>query len=65
MPFCPFSFWVPLLKPKSRKKGTLIIEGLLGDLGVEFKEAFEYTASMVFVAAGGLKLVTAGNAVTI
>ena len=40
VPFCPFSFWVPLLKPNSRKKGTLIIKGLLGnpvkvyDLGV-------------------------------
>ena len=28
----PFSFWVPLLKPNSRKKGTLIIKGLLGNL---------------------------------
>ena len=33
VPFYPFSFWVPLLKPKSRKKGTLIIKGLLGNLG--------------------------------
>ena len=32
VPFYPFSFWVPLLKPKSRKKGTLIIKGLLGNL---------------------------------
>ena len=30
--FYPFSFWVPLLKPNSRKKGTLIIKGLLGNL---------------------------------
>ena len=33
---CPsstlFSFWVPLLKPNSRKKGALIIKGLLGNL---------------------------------
>ena len=28
----PFFFWVPLLKPNSRKKGTLIIKGLLGNL---------------------------------
>ena len=28
----PLSFWVPLLKPSSRKKGTLIIKGLLGDV---------------------------------
>ena len=28
-----FSFWVPLFKPNSRKKGTLIIKGLLGNLG--------------------------------
>ena len=42
VPFCPFSFWVPLLKPSSRKKGTLIIKkgtliikGLLGNLGCE------------------------------
>ena len=32
VPFYPFSFWVPLLKPTSRKKGTLIIKGLLGNL---------------------------------
>ena len=30
--FYPFSFWVPLLKPNSRKKGTLIIKGLQGNL---------------------------------
>ena len=34
VPFYPFSFWVPLLKPNSRKKGTLIIKGLLGNLAV-------------------------------
>ena len=34
VPFCPFSFLVPLLKPNSRKKGTLIMKGLLGNLGV-------------------------------
>ena len=32
VPFYPFSFWVPLLKPNSREKGTLIIKGLLGNL---------------------------------
>ena len=32
VPFYPFSFWGPLLKPNSRKKGTLIIKGLLGNL---------------------------------
>ena len=32
VPFYPFSFWVPLLKPNSRKKGTLTIKGLLGNL---------------------------------
>ena len=32
VPFYPFSFWVPLLKPNSRKKGSLIIKGLLGNL---------------------------------
>ena len=32
VPFYPFSFWVPLLKPNSTKKGTLIIKGLLGNL---------------------------------
>ena len=30
VPFYPFSFWVPLLKPNSRKQGTLTIKGLLG-----------------------------------
>ena len=28
----PFFFWAPLLKPKSRKKGTLIIKGPLENL---------------------------------
>ena len=32
VPFYPFSFWVPLLKPNSRKKDTLIVKGLLGNL---------------------------------
>ena len=32
VPFYPFSFWVPLLKPNSRTKGTLIIKGPLGNL---------------------------------
>ena len=34
VPFYPFSFWVPLLSPKSRKKGALIIKGLMGNLGL-------------------------------
>ena len=29
VPFSPFYFGAPLLKPKSRKKGTLIIKRLL------------------------------------
>ena len=33
LPFCSFSFGDPLLKPNSKNKGTLIIEGLLGNLG--------------------------------
>ena len=36
MPFCPFCFRVPLLKLSIRKKGTLIIKGLLRNLGVIF-----------------------------
>ena len=32
VPFYPFSVWVPLLYPNSRKKGTLSIKGLLGNL---------------------------------
>ena len=35
VPFYPFSFWVPLLKPNSKKKGTLIVKGLLGNLVLE------------------------------
>ena len=31
--FCPFLFWSLLIKLNSRKKGTLIINGLLGNLG--------------------------------
>ena len=33
MPFCPFYFGVSSLKLNSRKKGTLIINGFLGNLG--------------------------------
>ena len=32
VPFYPFCLGVPLLKPNSRKKGTLIIKGVLGNL---------------------------------
>ena len=32
IPFCPFYFGVSSLKMKSRKRGTLIIHGLLGNL---------------------------------
>ena len=32
VPFCPFHFIVLLLKPESRKNGTLIINGLLRNL---------------------------------
>ena len=38
VPFYPFSFWAPLLKPNSRNKGTLIIKGLLGKLVVLLRE---------------------------
>ena len=34
VPFCPFQFRVLLLKPNSRKKGTLITNGLLRNLDV-------------------------------
>ena len=30
--FCPFYLGVSLLKPNIRRKGTLIVRGLLGDL---------------------------------
>ena len=33
VPFSPFCYGVSLLKPNSSKKGTLIIKGLLGNLG--------------------------------
>ena len=32
VPFCPFYFRVPLLKPNSKKKGTLTVMGLLRNL---------------------------------
>ena len=35
VPFCPFYFRVPLLKPTSRKKGTLIMKGLLRNLDLD------------------------------
>ena len=35
VPLLPFFLGVPLLKPNSRKKGTLIIKGPLGNLVVE------------------------------
>ena len=34
VPFCPFYIGVSLLKLNSRKKGALITQGLLGNLGV-------------------------------
>ena len=41
MPFCPFYFGVSLLKLNSRKKGTLIINGLLWNLvGKEHAKQF-------------------------
>ena len=33
VPFCPFYFRVPLLKTNNKEKGTLIIMGLLRNLG--------------------------------
>ena len=45
VPFYPFSCWVPVLKPDSRKKGTLIIKGLLGNLGVRSPQAPDPGAS--------------------
>ena len=33
VPFCPFYLGVSLLKLNSRKKGTLVIKGLLGNPG--------------------------------
>ena len=41
MPFCPFCFRVPLLKLSIRKKGTLIIKGLLRNLVVESRKLEE------------------------
>ena len=37
-PFALYLFGAPLLKPSSRKKGTLVIEGLPGNVA---KEVFE------------------------
>ena len=34
VPFFPFYFGVSLLELNSRKEGTLIIHGLLGNLGI-------------------------------
>ena len=34
MPFCPFYFGASLLKPNTRKKGTLVIFGSLRNLGI-------------------------------
>ena len=33
VPFCPFWYGISLLKPNSRKKGALIIKGLLENQG--------------------------------
>ena len=41
--FCPFSLWVPLLKPNSRSKGILLIKGLLGNLGSEHLLHLEFS----------------------
>ena len=37
VPFCPLLFRVPLLKPNNRKKGTLIVKGLLRNLDVHYQ----------------------------
>ena len=42
-----FLFGVSLLKPKSRKKGTLTIKGLLGNLGKEHGQSFKDVASRI------------------
>ena len=53
MPFCTFELWVPLLKPKSRKKGTLIIQGLLRNL---VKAIFRVQGLWVDLASVGFNL---------
>ena len=47
VPFCPFWFGVPLLKPNSRKKGTLIVKGLLENLAESSKPLQETPAILV------------------
>ena len=37
VPFCPFYFRVPFIKLNIRKKGTLIVKGLLRNLGLEIQ----------------------------
>ena len=42
VPFCPFCLGVSLLKPNMRKKGTLIIKGLLGNLVLGSDNLFHF-----------------------
>ena len=64
MLFYPFFWGVPLLKPNSRKKGTLIIKGLLGNLVVEHisppnpeVEIYNELMSRLRVALGKLRVI--------
>ena len=41
VPFCPFYFRVPLIKPNSKKKGTLIVMGLLRNLATVHSGGWE------------------------
>ena len=40
VPFCPFHMGVSLLKPNTRKKGTLSIKGLLRNLVIVYFQKF-------------------------
>ena len=65
VPFYPFSFGFPLLKPNSRKKGTLIIRGLLGNLGrgsgsVSGPAAEMYRLNLGQLSATGYRLSATG-----
>ena len=51
VPVCPFYFRVPYLKPNNKKKGTLIVMGLLRNL-VVFSELERFLKKSCKVACG-------------
>ena len=51
MPFCAFHVWVPFLKLNMKKKGTLIVKGLLRNL-VDYSDTTYFVLRLDFKDQG-------------